>query len=172
MQFSPRNSLAPTRAIVASFPFAEVTVTSAGPSARKKSRRPDRLARRPLHCSSDGEFFAQPSSRKKRLSIENCLAIFRLWLGRRKPGGLCNFASAGSCGWRRINPRDAIGRRTLGTGWQGSGAHFTPPRGYASTWTLYLFNKPGICADCSRLHNFPNREGRACEQFCTAPSVS
>ena len=39
MQSSPKNSPAPTKPIVASFPCAEMTVTLAAPSARFKSEQ-------------------------------------------------------------------------------------------------------------------------------------
>src|ERR1019366_2583429 len=57
------------------------------------------------------------------------IAIFWLRLGGLKPGRLCNFAGGRFCGSHRIKRWNPFGWTALATGWNGAGAHFTPPKG-------------------------------------------
>jgi hypothetical protein len=148
MQSSPRNSPAPTKASVASFPFAGGDSYSQPALLHVKNRVGSvalRVGR--LILLQIENLLAQSSSRQKGLGIENRIAIFGFDLRRFEREGfeispVVDFAD-------RTELADGIrlaGRPWLRVG-MASSAHFIPPKGQRPyTSRLYLLKKPGTCA--------------------------
>ena len=142
MQFSPRNSPAPTKAIVASFPFAEVTVTLSLALLHVKNRV-GRVALRVGHLIlfQTENFSAQPSSREKGLGDRKPYRHFLVAAWAFEAGKALQFRL-----WRvlRIAPNQPHGTRLAGRPWLRAGmplALISYLRGAASHLALYIFRK-------------------------------
>src|SRR5271167_372339 len=96
MQFSPRNSPGPTRVIVASFPFAEVTVTLSRPFCTK------RIASAGSPCAKAVSFFFRlrillpnPALARKALASKTVSPLVGFGLGVGSWTGFANLSEAG-----------------------------------------------------------------------------